>query len=124
MHPGGRLAPYLSAGMGAIQGHQHADDTNERFLWRTVRRRLDAGASPNGADAQFQESLHRTTGGGNDVERMKDLNVKGAQELYEHPANQLNAGMQIQHIDELTQSIEKMRKWCWPLRGSCRTIPS
>jgi len=35
---------------------------------------------------------------------------KEAQNLYDHPANQLVAGMQIQHIDQLTESIEKIEK--------------
>ena len=51
---------------------------------------------------------------------LKDLNVKGAQELYEHPANQLIAGMQIQHIDELTRSIEKIEK---AVLASARELP-
>jgi len=52
--------------------------------------------------------------------KLKDLSVKGAQELYEHPANQLIAGMQIQHIDELTQSIEKIEK---AVLASARELP-
>jgi len=36
--------------------------------------------------------------------------VADAEELYEHPANQLIAGMQIQHIDALDKSIERLEK--------------
>ena len=51
---------------------------------------------------------------------LKDLEVKEAQELYQHPANQLIAGMQIKHIDQLTESIEKIEK---AVLASARELP-
>src|SRR5439155_12158314 len=41
---------------------------------------------------------------------LKDLEIKEAQKLYVHPANQLIAGMQVKHIEQLTESIEKIEK--------------
>src|SRR5205814_5144433 len=49
-----------------------------------------------------------------------DLAVNQAQQLYDHPANQLIAGLQIQQIDGLTESIEKIEK---AVLGCARELP-
>ena len=54
------------------------------------------------------------------LSRLKELEIKEAQGLYEHPANQLIAGMQIQHIDQLSESIEKIEK---VVLASARELP-
>jgi transposase len=41
---------------------------------------------------------------------LKGLAVEPAQEFYEHPANQLIAGIQIKQMEQLTESIEKLER--------------
>jgi len=52
--------------------------------------------------------------------RLKALAAKEAQGLYQHPANQLIAGMEITHIEQLSQSIEKIEK---AVLASARELP-
>ncbi len=52
--------------------------------------------------------------------RLKELEVKEAQKLYEHPANQLIAGMQIGQIEHLTEGIEKIEA---AVLGCARDLP-
>ncbi len=58
----------------------------------------------------FKSLYARTTGQAMTLSKLKGMEVKEAQELYEHPANQLIAHVQKQHIDQLTESIEKLEK--------------
>src|SRR5262249_16799893 len=58
----------------------------------------------------FKSLYTRTTGKEMALGKLKELEIKEAQRLYEHPANQLIAGMQIKHIEQLTESIEKIEK--------------
>ena len=58
----------------------------------------------------FKSLYTRTTGQEMTLSRLKELEVKAAQKLYEHPANQLIAGLQIEQIEHLTESIEKIEK--------------
>ena len=52
----------------------------------------------------------RTTGGEMSLSQLKELEITQAQELYTHPANQLIAGMQIKHIEQLSETIIKIEK--------------
>ena len=131
------------AGMVQYNGIKHADDTNDAFFVAELlrlkilptghiydaplrpvrdllRRRLTLVHHRTALMLSFKSLYTRTTGGEMTLGELKDLNVKGAQELYEHPANQLIAGMQIQHIDELTRSIEKIEK---AVLASARELP-
>src|SRR5882672_10023640 len=54
------------------------------------------------------------------TERRPMKKLIAGMDLYDHPANQLIAGMQIQHIDELTQTIEKIEK---VVLASARELP-
>src|SRR6266481_2380197 len=131
------------AGMVQYNGIKHADDTNDAFFVAELlrlkilptghiydaplrpvrdllRRRLTLVHHRTALMLSFKSLYTRTTGGEMTLGELKDLSVKGAQDLYEHPANQLIAGMQIQHIDELTQSIEKIEK---AVLASARELP-
>jgi transposase len=44
------------------------------------------------------------------LQQLKALPIKEAQKLYHHPANQLIAGLQIKHVEQLTESIEQIEK--------------
>ena len=50
----------------------------------------------------FKSLYTRTTGQEMTLEALKELEVKEAQDLYEHPANQIIAGMQV------SQSVEEI----------------
>jgi transposase len=58
----------------------------------------------------FKSLFTRTTGGALTLSRLKELAVQEAQGLYEHPANQLIAGLQIEHIEQLDASIARLEK--------------
>jgi transposase len=68
----------------------------------------------------FKSLYTRTTGQAMALSELKSMEVKKAQELYEHPANQLIAGVQKEHIDQLSQSIEKLEK---VIMKSARALP-
>jgi Transposase and inactivated derivatives len=131
------------AGMVQYNGIKHADDTNDAFFVAELlrlkilptghiydaqlrpvrdllRRRLTLVHHRTALMLSFKSLYTRTTGGEMTLGELKDLNVKGAQDLYDHPANQLIAGMQIQHIEELTKTIERIEK---AVLASARELP-
>ena len=114
-------------------GIKHADDKNDAFFLAELlrlgilptgyvydaelrpvrdllRRRMSLVRQRTALMLSFKSLFTRTTGASLTLSRLKELEVKEAQELYEHPANQLIAGMQIQHIDQLDASIAKLEK--------------
>jgi transposase len=58
----------------------------------------------------FKSLFTRTTGGQMSLSRLKAMEVAEAQAFYEHPANQLIAGLQVQHIEQLDASIRQLEK--------------
>jgi transposase len=121
------------AGMEQYSGIKHADDTNDAFFLAELlrlkilptgyiydarlrpvrdllRRRLTLVHQRTALMLSFKSLYTRTTGQEMTLSRLKELEIKEAQDLYDHPANQLIAGMQIKHIEQLTQSIEKVEK--------------
>src|SRR5437667_9250770 len=121
------------AGMEQYSGIKHADDTNDAFFVAELLR-LDILPTGHIYDAElrpvrdllrrrmmlvhqrtalmlsFKSLYTRTTGQEMRLGELKDLEIKEAQKLYVHPANQLIAGMQVKHIEQLTESIEKIEK--------------
>jgi transposase len=131
------------AGMEQYSGIKHADDTNDAFFLAELlrlnilptghiydaelrpvrdllRRRLMLVHHRTALMVSFKSLYTRTTGQEMTLSKLKELEVKQAQELYAHPANQLIAGMQIQQIEHLTESIEKIEK---AVLGSARELP-
>jgi transposase len=129
--------------MVQYNGIKHADDTNDAFFVAELlrlkilptghiydaqlrpvrdllRRRLMLVHHRTALMLSFKSLYTRSTGGEMTLSKLKDLSVKGAQDLYEHPANQLIAGMQIQHIEQLSQSIDKIEK---VVLASARELP-
>jgi transposase len=121
------------AGMNQYKGIKHADDTNDAFFLAELqrlkilptgyiydaelrpvrdllRRRLKLVHQRSALMLSFKSLYARTTGKEMPLGELKELTVKAAQGLYDHPANQLIAGMHIKHIDQLTESIEKIEK--------------
>jgi len=133
--------------MEQYSGIKHADDTNDAFfiaeLMRLkilptghiydeqlrpvrdlLRRRMSLVQQRTSLMLSFKSLYTRTTGQEMALSRLKGLEIKEAQELYDHPANQLIAGVQIRHIEQLSQTLRRSRKEFWGRRGSCLTTPN
>src|SRR5438093_782125 len=131
------------AGMAQYCGIKHADDTNDAFFLADLlrlkilptghiydaelrpmrdllRRRLMLVHQRTALMLSFKSLYTRTTRQEMTLSQLKELEIKAAQELYDHPANQLIAGMQIKHIEQLTESIEKIEK---AVLGCARELP-
>ena len=121
------------AKMDQYSGIKHADDKNDAFFLADLlrlqilptgyiydaalrpvrdllRRRMTLVHQRTALMLSFKSLFTRTTGGAMSLSRLKAMEVAQAQELYEHPANQLIAGLQIQHIEQLDESIAKLEK--------------
>src|SRR6266571_4385761 len=117
------------AGMEQYSGIKHADDTNDAFFLAELlrlkilptgyiydeqlrpvrdllRRRMLLVHQRTALMLSFKSLYTRTTGQEMTLTDLKALEIKEAPELYDHPANQLIAGMQIKHIEQLSESIE------------------
>ena len=131
------------AGMTQYSGIKHADDTNDAFFVAELlrlkilptghiydaelrpvrdllRRRLMLVHQRTALMLSFKSLYTRTTGQQMTLSELKGLEIKAAQDLYDHPANQLIAGMQIKHIDGLSESIGKIEK---AVLSSARELP-
>jgi len=121
------------AGMEQYNGIKHADDTNDAFFVAELlrlkilptghiydaqlrpvrdllRRRLTLVHHRTALMLSFKSLYTRTTGQEMTLSQLKEMEIQKAQQLYKHPANQLIAGMQIEHIEQLSQSIAKIEK--------------
>jgi transposase len=68
----------------------------------------------------FKSLYTRSTGQELTLSKLKALAIPEAQKLYEHPASQLIAGLQIQHIEQLNASIAEIEK---VVLASARELP-
>ena len=132
------------AAMQQYDGIKHADDTNDAFFLAELlrlnilptghiydaerrpvrdllRRRITLVHQRTTLMLSFKSLYTRTTGKDMTLRELKNLEVRQAQELYDHPANQLIAGMQIKHIEQLTECIEKIEK---VVLADVRDLPS
>ena len=75
-----------------------------------LRRRLTLVHHRTALMLSFKSLYTRTTGQEMSLSQLKELEIKEAQQLYDHPANQLIAGMQIKQIEQLSESIQKIEK--------------
>ena len=121
------------AGMEQYSGIKHADDTNDAFFLAELlrlkilptgyiydpqlrpvrdllRRRMRLVHHRTALMLSFKSLYTRTTGQELSLSQLKGLEVKAAQELFEHPANRLIAGLQRKQIGYLTESIEQVEK--------------
>ena len=131
------------AGMVQYSGIKHADNTNDAFFLAELlrlnilptgyiydanlrpvrdllRRRLMLVHQRTALMLSFKSLYTRTTGQEMSLSELKALEIKEAQGLYDHPANQLIAGMQIKHIEQLTESVDKIEK---AVLASARELP-
>ena len=123
--------PVVLAKMDQYSGIKHADDKNDAFFLAELlrlnilptgyvydaqlrpvrdllRRRMRLVQHRTALMLSFKSLFTRTTGQEMTLTQLKGLAVEQAQELYEHPANQLIAGIQIKQMEQLTESIEKL----------------
>jgi transposase len=121
------------AKLNQYRGIKHADDKNDAFFLAEMlrlnilprgyiydaelrpvrdllRRRILLVHHRTSLMLSFKSLYARTTGQAMSLSRLKGMEVKEAQKLYAHPANQLIAGIEIQHIDALDESIARIEK--------------
>jgi transposase len=114
-------------------GIKHADDKNDAFFLAELqrlnilptgyiydpelrpvrdllRRRLSLVHQRTALLLSFKSLYARTTGETFSLGRLKSMKVDEVVGLYDHPANQLIARVQKQHIEQLDQSIERIEK--------------
>ena len=131
------------ASMDQYSGIKHAEDTNDAYFLAELqrlnilptgyiydpavrpvrdllRRRLNLVRQRTALMLSFKSLYTRTTGQAMSLGRLKSLPVEEAQRLYEHPANNLIAQIQKQHIEHLTESIATIEK---TVLQSARPLP-
>jgi transposase len=121
------------AGMEQYSGIKHADDKNDAYFLADLqrlkilptgyiydpalrpvrdllRRRLLLVRQRSALMISFKSLYTRTTGQALSLNRLKGMEVSEAAGLYKHPANQLIAQVQKEHMDRLGQSITRLEK--------------
>jgi len=88
----------------------HVYDPKLRPVRDLLRRRTNLVHQRTALLLSFKSLYTRTTGQRLDLSQVKQMEPKEAPKLYEHPANQLIAQVQTQHIQALDQSISQMEK--------------
>ena len=114
-------------------GIKHADDQNDAYFLAELqrlnilptgyiydpalrpvrdllRRRLSLVHQRSALMISFKSLSTRTTGRAMNLNRLKSMEVAEAGALYDHPANQLIAQVQKEHIERLGQSLERLEK--------------
>jgi len=75
-----------------------------------LRRRTNLVQQRTALFLSFKSLYARTTGQAMPLSQLKSMEPKEAKELYEHPANQLIAQVQLEHIAALDRSISRIEK--------------
>ena len=88
----------------------HIYDPQLRPVRDLLRRRLSLVHQRTALMLSFKSLYTRTTGQAMSLSRLKSMGIEEAGMLYEHPANGLIAQLQKEHIEQLTQSIERIEK--------------
>ena len=119
------------AKMEPYSGLKHGDDTSDAFFLAELlrlkilptgyiydaqlrpvrdllRRRMLLVQQRTALLLSFKSLYTRTTGQALALNQLKAMAIPEAQKLYTHPANQLIAGMQLEHIEQLNGSIAKL----------------
>lgn len=88
----------------------HVYDPQLRPVRDLLRRRTNLVQQRTALLLSFKSLYTRTTGQTLPLQEVKKLEVKEAAQLYAHPANQLIAQIQTEHIGALDQSIGRIEK--------------
>jgi transposase len=95
-------------------------DAKLRPVRDLLRRRLNLVRHRSALLISFKSLYTRTTGGAMKLGRLKSMEPSQAAALYEHPANQLIAKVQKEHIEQLDQSIGRIER---AVLQSARDLP-
>jgi transposase len=98
----------------------HIYDAQLRPVRDLLRRRTNLVEQRTALMLSFKSLYSRTTGKQMPLAELKQLTPKEAPGLYRHPANQLIAQIQLQHIEELSKSVSRIEK---AVLASAREIP-
>jgi transposase len=95
-------------------------DAELRPVRDLLRRRVSLVQQRTALMLSFKSLYARTTGQAMSLSRLKGMAAKAARDLYEHPADQLIATVQHEHIAALNESIAKIEKL---VLARARTLP-
>ena len=95
-------------------------DAELRPVRDLLRRRTNLVHQRTALMLSFKSLYNRTTGQVLPLGRLKQMSPKEAPGLYQHPANQLIAQIQLEHIEGLDRSIARIEK---AVLGCAREIP-
>jgi transposase len=98
----------------------HVYDPQLRPMRDLLRRRTNLVQDRTGLFLSFKSLYTRTTGQPMPLKTLKSMEPKEAKALYVHPANQLIAKIQLEHIAALDQSIRRIET---AVLGCAREIP-
>jgi transposase len=98
----------------------HIYDAQLRPVRDLLRRRTNLVHQRTALLLSFKSLYTRTTGQGLALNQLKSMEPKEGKGLYEHPANQLIAQVQLEHIEALGRSISRVEK---AVLGCAREIP-
>lgn len=85
-------------------------DVELRPVRDLLRRRMNLVRQKTGLILSFKGLYARTTGTSLELGRVKQMTPQDATKLYDHPANQLIAQIQAEHIQSLEASIQRIEK--------------
>lgn len=88
----------------------HIYDAELRPVRDLLRRRTNLVHQRTALYLSFKSLYARTTGKTMPLQQLKSMEPKEGRELYEHPANQLIAQVQLEHIEALDRSISRIEK--------------
>jgi transposase len=98
----------------------HIYDAKLRPVRDLLRRRLSLVHQRTALMLSFKSLYARTTGQTLSLQRLKALGSAEAESLYEHPANQLIARLQKEHMEQLDASIGTIEK---TVQACARELP-
>jgi len=88
----------------------HVYDPELRPVRDLLRRRTNLVHQRTALFLSFKSLYARTTGQTMPLKHLKSLEPKEAKDIYQHPANQLIARIQLEHIEALDRSIGRIEK--------------
>jgi len=88
----------------------HIYDAELRPVRDLLRRRTNLVHQRTALFLSFKSLYTRTTGQPMPLSQLKGMEPKEGKDLYEHPANQLIAQVQLEHIEALDRSISRIEK--------------
>jgi transposase len=98
----------------------HIYDAQLRPVRDLLRRRTNLVHQRAALLLSFKSLYARTTGETMPLQKLKAMTPQEAPKLYEHPANQLIAQVQVEHLQGLEQSIHRIEK---AVLGCARELP-